>query len=279
MRAAVLGSPVAHSLSPVLHRAAYRELALDWSYESYDVTEDHLAAFLDGLDEEWVGLSLTMPLKRAVLPLLDWVSPRAGAVGAVNTVVLSRGRRTGANTDVPGLVAALHQHGVTQVGSAGILGGGATAASALAALADLGVRDPVVVVRRPDAVDELRAAARRLDVRLDVRRWDEASEALRRELVVSTVPGEAAAGLGGAVPGGPGILFDVVYAPWPTRLAGAWAAAGGTVLGGLDLLVHQAVLQVALMTGREVDSERLVTVMREAGRGALAARRGDTGSP
>lgn len=278
MRAAVLGSPIAHSLSPVLHRAAYAELGLDWSYDSYDVTETDLPGFLAGLDASWAGLSLTMPLKRAVIPLLDWVSPLARQVHAVNTVVLGRGRRLGANTDVPGMVAALRERGVFGAASATVVGGGATATSALAALADLGVREAAVVVRRPEAVGELLDAAARLGVRPDVRPWAEAADPssglLARDLVVSTVPGDAAAGLAAALPIAPRTLFDVVYHPWPTALGAAWQRSGGLVVGGLDLLVHQAVLQVALMTGQEPadGTGRLVDVMRAAGERALAAR-------
>ncbi|MGN6331135.1 MAG: shikimate dehydrogenase [Motilibacteraceae bacterium] len=274
MRAAVLGSPIAHSLSPVLHRAAYAELGLDWDYDAYDVAEADLPAFLSGLDSSWAGLSLTMPLKRAVIPLLDWVSPLARRVQAVNTVVLSPGRRLGANTDVPGMVAALRERGVSGAGSATVVGGGATATSALAALAELGLREAAVVVRRPEAVGELTSAAERLEVRVDVRLWaealDPASGLLARDLVISTVPGDAAAGLAAALPAAPRALFDVVYHPWPTALAAAWAQAGGLVVGGLDLLVHQAVLQVALMTGR--DTTGLADLMRAAGERALAAR-------
>lgn len=278
MRAAVLGSPIAHSLSPVLHRAAYAELGLDWTYDSYDVTETSLPAFLAGLDSSWAGLSLTMPLKRAVIPLLDVVSGPARQVGAVNTVVLADGRRSGENTDVPGMVAALRERGVLTVESATVVGGGATATSALAALADLGVREAAVVVRRPEAAGELREAAERLGVHPDVRHWADAADPARgllaRDLVVSTVPGDAAAGLAAALPSAPRTLFDVVYHPWPTALAAAWQRSGGLVVGGLDLLVHQAVLQVGLMTGREPagGAGRLVDVMRAAGERALAAR-------
>ncbi|MGW1148223.1 shikimate dehydrogenase, partial [Streptomyces sp. NPDC002454] len=128
-RAAVLGSPIAHSLSPVLHRAAYAELGLDaWSYDRFEVDEAALPDFLAGLGPQWAGLSLTMPLKRAVIPLLDEVSDTAAAVEAVNTVVLTEdGRRTGDNTDVPGMVAALRERGVETVDSAAVLGAGATA--------------------------------------------------------------------------------------------------------------------------------------------------------
>ena len=135
-RAAVLGSPIAHSLSPVLHRAAYAELGLaHWSYDRFEVDEAALPGFLDGLDGSWAGLSLTMPLKRAILPLLDGISDTAASVEAVNTVVFTDdGRRIGDNTDIPGMIAALRERGVDKVDSAAVLGAGATASSALAAL-------------------------------------------------------------------------------------------------------------------------------------------------
>ncbi|MGH3344386.1 MAG: shikimate dehydrogenase family protein, partial [Carbonactinosporaceae bacterium] len=124
-RAAVLGSPVVHSLSPELHRAAYAALGLAWRYDAIEVDEQRLPAFLDGLDETWAGLSLTMPLKRAVIPLLDEVSEIARDVAAVNTVIFGPAaggrRRTGDNTDVPGMVAALRERGVRQVASAAVL--------------------------------------------------------------------------------------------------------------------------------------------------------------
>ena len=128
-RCAVLGSPIAHSLSPALHRAAYAELGLDWSYDAVEVTEEGLAAFLDGLDPTWRGLSLTMPLKRAVVPLLDELGPEAELARAANTVLVAEGRRTGHNTDVPGSSAAVRERYDGPVDRAVIVGGGATAAS------------------------------------------------------------------------------------------------------------------------------------------------------
>ena len=273
-RAGVLGSPIAHSLSPVLHRTAYASLGLAWDYGAYDVGEERLGPFLDGLDADWVGLSLTMPLKRAVLPLLDWVSSRARDVQAVNTVVLARGRRFGDNTDIPGMSAALAERGVTGARTATVLGGGATAASALAALRSLGVREPAVVVRRPHAVGELTDVGDRLGQRLQVREWSQGQATLGADVVVQTAPAGAADAFCDLVPRSPGVLFEVVYDPWPTPLASAWGAAGGLVVNGLDLLVHQAVLQVALMTGSDVRPQQLVPRMREAGIRELAARSG-----
>ncbi|GHC42674.1 shikimate dehydrogenase [Streptomyces cinnamoneus] len=270
-RAAVLGSPIAHSLSPVLHRAAYAELGLgEWTYDRFEVDEAALPAFLDGLDASWAGLSLTMPLKRAVIPLLDSVSPTARSVEAVNTVVLTDdGRRLGDNTDIPGIAAALRERGVEKVESAAVLGAGATASSALAALARICTGEVTAYVRSAERAAEMRQWGERLGVAVRTADWSKAAEALAAPLVVATTPAGATDALADAVPERPGTLFDVLYEPWPTPLAAAWARRGGTVLGGLDLLVHQAVLQVEQMTGR---APAPLAAMRAAGEAALAAR-------
>jgi shikimate dehydrogenase len=270
--AAVLGSPIAHSLSPVLHRAAYDALGLaDWTYRAVECTEEGLAATLRALEAEGLaGVSLTMPLKRAVLPLLARVERLAADVGAANTVLFGgvEGDWWGANTDVPGMTTALRAAGVGRPRSFTVLGAGATAASALAAAAALSVREVVVVARRPEALADLVAVGERLAVAVSGRRWTEAAGAMRADVVVATVPAGAADALGREIPAAPGLLFDVVYAPWPTVLAAAWAAAGGAVVGGLDLLVAQAGEQVRLMTGREAP----VAAMRAAGEAALLHR-------
>ncbi|MFF9319284.1 shikimate dehydrogenase [Streptomyces sp. NPDC014735] len=270
-RAAVLGSPIAHSLSPVLHRAAYAELGLTgWSYDRFEVDEAGLPAFLEGLDASWAGLSLTMPLKRAVIPLLDAVSETASSVEAVNTVVFTRdGRRTGDNTDVPGMIAALRERGVEKVESAAVLGAGATASSALAALSGICAGPVTAYVRSAERGREMRGWGERLGIDVRTCDWSRAAEALRAPLVVATTPAGATDALTGDVPERPGTLFDVLYEPWPTGLAASWAARNGTVIGGLDLLVHQAVLQVEQMTGR---APAPLAAMRQAGQAALAPR-------
>ncbi|MFG2383606.1 shikimate dehydrogenase [Streptomyces avermitilis] len=270
-RAAVLGSPIAHSLSPVLHRAAYAELGLsDWSYDRFDVDEEALPAFFGTLGPEWAGLSLTMPLKRAVIPLLDEITETAASVEAVNTVVCTRdGRRVGDNTDIPGMVAALRERGIEQVDSAAILGAGATASSALAALARICTGEVVAYVRSEARAAEMRQWGERLDVEVRTEDWAQAAEGLRAPLVVATTPAGATDALADAVPERPATLFDVLYDPWPTDLAARWSAYGGAVVSGLDLLVHQAVLQVEQMTGR---SPAPLDAMRRAGEHALAAR-------
>ncbi|QUI30754.1 shikimate dehydrogenase [Streptomyces alfalfae] len=270
-RAAVLGSPIAHSLSPVLHRAAYEELGLsDWSYDRFEIDEAALSAFMGELGPEWAGLSLTMPLKRAVIPLLDEISATAASVEAVNTVVLTEdGRRTGDNTDVPGMVAALREHGIEQVESAAVLGAGATASSALAALARICAGEVVAYVRSDARAAEMRQWGDRLDVEVRTADWADAREALDAPLVIATTPAGATDELAAAIPERPATLFDVLYDPWPTTLAARWSAYGGAVVSGLDLLVHQAVLQVEQMTGRP---SAPLDAMRRAGEHALAER-------
>ncbi|KUN02000.1 shikimate dehydrogenase [Streptomyces yokosukanensis] len=270
-RAAVLGKPIAHSLSPVLHRAAYDALGLtEWSYDRFEVDEAALPGFLETVGPQWAGLSLTMPLKRAVIPLLDEISETAASVDAVNTVVFTEdGRRLGDNTDIPGIVAALREHGIEQVDSAAILGAGATASSALGALARICTGEVVAYVRSEARAAEMRRWGERLDVEVRTADWSDAAKALDAPLVIATTPAGTTDALAAAVPERPAALFDVLYDPWPTELAARWSMFGGAVVSGLDLLVHQAVLQVEQMTGR---SPAPLDAMRRAGGKALAER-------
>ncbi len=295
MKAAVLGSPIAHSLSPVLHRAAYAAAGLDgWTYAAVECDEAGLPALIGGCGPDWAGLSLTMPLKRAVLPLLDQVDPLAADVGGANTVVFAAGRRLGYNTDVAGIVAALAEAGLVEAdptgadparakpaaadpagpgltgpGSAVILGAGATACSALAALRAVGLRTVTVAVRDESRADALRSVALRLGVRVQLRSL--AAPAPATDLLISTVPAGAADSYAERICSGPvpAAVFDVVYAPWPTPLARAAAAAGATVIGGFELLVQQAAGQFELMTGRRPAP---VAAMRAAGLAELDRR-------
>jgi shikimate dehydrogenase len=249
----VLGHPVAHSLSPTLHRAAYAALGLDgWRYDAVDVTEVELEGFVRGLDASWAGLSLTMPLKQTIIPLLDHVEPLAEVVGAVNTVLIQGRALIGANTDVYGLVAALGEglDGAT-VETAAVLGAGATAASTLAALAQLGCTSPVVYVRALARAGGLMRAAHRMGVTPVYRTLDTApGEIGRADVVVSTLPPHAADTIADGLAHAGGVLLDVAYDPRPTALSTAWGAAGGTAVGGERMLLHQAAEQVRLMTGR-----------------------------
>jgi shikimate dehydrogenase len=287
IRAAVLGSPVGHSLSPVLHRAAYQALGLTWwRYDAIECDEAGLPALLDRCGPDWAGLSLTMPLKRAVIPLLDRIDPLVTQVGGANTVLLVAEQRLGYNTDVGGMVRALGEHGITKpeaagsaeaavaprdaVGPAVIAGGGATACAALAALRDLGERSATAAMRDPARSGELLAAAGRLGMAVEVRPLEAASLAAGR-LIISTVPSAASDFMAEQIrllDQPPRAVFDVVYHPWPTPLARAAAQAGAVVVGGFDLLLHQAALQVELMTGRPAPAAE----MRRAGLAELARR-------
>lgn len=273
----VLGSPIAHSLSPVLHRAAYSWLGLSqWSYAAREVDEAAFAGFVAGCGPEVRGLSLTMPLKEIAFTVATTVTDRARLAGAINTLVRTPDGWAGDNTDIVGIVAALRppDQGAKRSHRSGlIVGAGATARSALIALAELGCDRVTAAARRPSAaLDSLAGLADTLNLQLTVRDldcWREAAAGY----VVSTVPRD-----GGAVAAdmlsSSGVdltgvrMLDVVYADWPTPLARAAEAAGATVVSGLDMLVHQGVEQVELMTGRRPDP----AVLLAAGQAAVAAR-------
>ncbi|MFF2276485.1 shikimate dehydrogenase [Agromyces sp. NPDC058126] len=276
-RLAVLGSPIAHSKSPSLHRAAYARLGLDWAYSAIEMTGERLPAFLDELDVAWRGLSLTMPLKQDVLPLLDEVDELAALTGAANTVLLDGGRRLGFNTDVGGIVRTLQEFGVTAIRRGLLIGGGATAASALVAMAELGAEEVRVLVRRPGAAAELEQLGRRAGLVVAEHPIASLADATAgrgdsadTELVISTVPGGTDLGVtpspslvAGAA------LLDVAYDPWPSALAHSWLEADGTVVHGLGMLLHQALLQIRIFVNGDPfaelpDEHDVLAVMRES---------------
>ncbi len=274
-RVAVLGSPIGHSLSPTLHRAAYTALDLPgWHYEAFDCDEAGLPVFLEQLGPEWAGLSLTMPLKRVALTVADEISPLASAVGAANTLVLGRSgtHRRAENTDVAGILAALREAGVEQVNAAVILGAGGTAQAALAALRELGERAPTVLVRDPARTTDLGAAADRLGVQPMISGGLPTVGLPEADVVISTLPSGAADALSERWRAAwwvtRPVVLDVVYAPWPTALAASAIGAGCQTISGLAVLLHQAVAQVELMTGRRAP----IAPMRAALAAAIQSR-------
>jgi shikimate dehydrogenase len=271
-RAAVLGSPIQHSLSPVLHGAAYQALDLQgWHYDKIECDESSLPRLVDSMGPEWAGLSLTMPLKRVVMTVADQVSPLAEAVGAANTLVFSPTGDTRAdNTDVVGMVSALREAGLARVEQAVILGAGGTAQSALAALRELGHQSPIVLVRNLARTSELRETAQRLGMRPTISDGLFTEPLPAADLVISTLPGSAADPLSATRWKPDTMVLDVVYAPWPTTFAGSALAAGCPVVSGLTVLLYQAVAQVELMTGHPGPVE----AMRTALVAAVAARQG-----
>jgi shikimate dehydrogenase len=269
-KAAVLGKPIAHSLSPVVHCAGYAEAGLSgWEYSTIECAEAELAGVVSGLGPEWAGVSLTMPLKEVALDVASEVSPLASALGAANTLVRRGSVWYADNTDAPGLVDALRRAEVSTVDSVAILGAGGTARAALAAAAELGA-SVTLYARRPDAIDELRPVVARLGLRVNPADWAAADQCGKADVVISTVPAGVADELAPTVTWRrEGVLLDAVYDPWPTPLATAARACGCRVVSGLDLLLAQAVRQFVLFTG----SPAPVEAMRRALQ-AAAARRG-----
>ncbi len=265
----VWGDPISHSRSPVIHSAAYAQLGLPWTYGRRRVDEASFTAEIGALEADVRGLSLTMPLKTVAHDRASRWDAAAAATGAVNTLRRDADGWAGYNTDVGGLARALTESGGGDVDSARIVGAGATATSALAALAELGIRRVEVVARRPAAAAALQPLAERLGVALHVSSLDSVTDAV--DLTVSTLPGDAPvadrtadrlAEVGGR-------LFDVVYGTWPTTLGAAWIARGAIAEPGMAMLLHQAVLQIRIFaTGEPTqalpDEAAVVAVMRSA---------------
>lgn len=264
MRCAVIGSPIAHSLSPDLHQAAYRWLGLDWTYERHEVAADQVAGFVGGLDDTWRGLSVTMPCKAAIVPL-GVGDEVVRALGVANTVVFDglpgdRDRTRIVNTDVPGVRMVLRDAEVAPDARIVVYGNGATARSAVFALAGMGVTRVAVRARDRSKTEALAGdgAAWGIEVVADA--------AGPCDVAISTVPSSVAAewvDLAGVQ-----VVFDVLYDPWPTPLIVQARGRGAAVRTGLDLLAAQAVGQVELMTGRGVD----FVVLREAAEQGMARR-------
>jgi len=249
----VLGRPVAHSKSPALHRAAYAALGLaGWTYERIECGEAELPGLVDGLGPEWVGLSVTMPGKRAALARGDRRTERAVAVGSANTLVRMSDWGWRADcTDIDGVAGALRERGWAgpRSGRAFVIGAGATAAAAVAGLAELGIERVALMVRAPTRAAGTAEVARRFGLVAEVFGWDPAMPgAVGADVVVSTVPAGVADACAPAASAAPFVL-DVVYHPWPTPMARAVRAAGGRLVTGLDMLLHQAFGQVEQFTG------------------------------
>jgi shikimate dehydrogenase len=268
-KAGVVGTPIAHSLSPVLHSAAYTALGLvDWSYTRIEADDSELPALVAGLGPEWAGLSVTMPGKFAALSIADETTERARLVGAANTLVrLEDGRWRADCTDVDGVVGALvHGGGFQGGGQAVLLGAGGTALAVLVALVSLDVTSFAVVVRDPARASDVEQCAERLGVKVHVHRWaDTAFRELAAEtdVLVSTVPGKVADPYADDLALAPCVL-DVIYHPWPTALAVAVRARGGRIGTGLDMLLHQAFGQVEQFTGRSAPRDAMRQALSKA---------------
>jgi shikimate dehydrogenase len=262
MRAAVCGHPISHSLSPALHRAAYAALGLEHTYEAIDLTEDGLEDFVSTCGDSWMGLSLTMPLKEVAFSVATAVSIRAKLTGAINTLIFDGGIRAD-NTDIYGIQQAVRESTNDIQGPFTIIGSGATARSAVVAAHNLGATSITVVARNIETASECVNLGRELGItsahmRLENAQW------LESTVTINTTPSGVADQLVAAGTQTAGLLLDVIYSPWPTQLATAWTAGGGTVCAGHVMLLHQAGEQVRLMTGQDAPIEAMRTALNLA---------------
>lgn len=265
-RLAVWGDPIAHSKSPQLHAAAYGVLGLDWEYDRRQVTEEAFASTVHGLDDSWRGLSLTMPLKDEAFRIASSHDVHAELTGVANTLLLGE-RIAGFNTDVGGIVDALGENGIVELDRVRLLGAGATAASALVAIGELGATHADVRARRPEAAAALVKLGERLGVTVTASPF--AETAGRVDLTIASLPGGTVldeevvrplAESGGA-------LFDVAYSPWPSALAASWT--GGAAIAGHGMLLHQAVRQIRVFLHGDPsiplpDEAAVISAMRAA---------------
>ena len=261
-RAGILGSPVAHSRSPQLHLAAYRALGLDdWTYDRIECTADEVPSVIESLGPEWVGVSVTMPDKFAALQVADERTPRADLVGSANTLVRAGQGWRADNTDIDGVAGALGSRPAARC--AVVLGSGGTAPAAVVALADLGLSEITVVARSRAKAERLLALGPPLSVTVafaDLADPGVAAVVARADIMVSTIPADAAAAHAATFAAVP-LLLDAIYDPWPTPLARAVERAGGEVVGGLQMLLHQAFSQVEQFTGRPAPRRAMVAAL------------------
>lgn len=250
----VVGHPVGHSKSPALHRTAYQALGLDYSYDCVDVEQGGLVPFIESYQPGLSGLSVTMPLKREALAFADEIDWLSRGTEAVNTLVIRReddGEIThvsGFNTDVHGIAQSLRDAEVTQVNHAAIVGAGATASSAVAALSELGAEHIDVFARNVDKAQSLNSVAEFFATTIAVHPLEDLSHIDPVSVAISTLPGTEPLSLHNLPREARAALLDVAYDPWPSARGVEWEIAGGISVSGLRMLAHQAVIQARYFT-------------------------------
>lgn len=269
IKAAVLGSPIAHSLSPLLHTIAYAELGIEGDYTRVEIKSGELSRFLESRDDSWTGLSLTMPLKEEVLDLTQDVSDLARRIRSANTLIKHQGVWKASTTDVSGFTHTLAAHGIDSCGDVLIIGGGATARAAAAACDGVASRI-TVMIRSESRIEALSNSVEKSD--LDFIAWDNANIFENVDLIISTTPKSASDSLTASFPSHPtGTFFDVLYNPWPTLALEVWSKRGAAIIDGLDLLIHQGIDQVSLFSGISIDRAPMAALMRRQALSALGS--------
>lgn len=264
--AAVLGSPISHSLSPLLHNTAYQFLGIEASYKAFDVPSGQLRGFLSGDGADLDSLSLTMPLKEEALSIADSVSDMSMQIQSGNTLHKVDGHWSLTSTDVEGFSHALAFNGKDAKGKVLIIGAGATARAVVAACD--GVSDTVSVINRtPDREQAIRKSGPGLDI--EFLSWTSSIDFSDYELVVNTTPGDTASIFVDQVQSVKSTFFEVLYNPFPTQLLNAWRKAGGFGIDGLDLLIHQAISQMEIFSGQTIERDAMAKMLRVVGEKAL----------
>ena len=268
IKAAVLGSPISHSLSPLLHTVAYQELGIESEYTAIELGTGALSSFLATCDESWTGFSLTMPLKEEVLGCVWKVSPLSTRIRSANTIVQSQGQWSATSTDVSGFTHALAAHDLDASGEVLIIGAGATARAAAAACD--GVADRITVMNR--SISRVEAISNSVEISdLEFVSWQDFGAFEYADLIISTTPNGVTDSLVQAFPtDSTAVFFDVLYKPWPTLALRQWNASGAPIIDGLDLLIHQAIEQVMIFSGEKFDRASMAALMRTQGALALS---------
>lgn len=260
MKGAVLGFPINHSLSPVLHQAAFKILEIDGDYAAIAVNSGELNSFFANNSNEYDYFSLTMPLKEEVLALSFEVDEVVKRTQSANTLYKQENVWKLTSTDGSGFISAISHAGINTLENVLVLGAGGTARAVVGALD--GVADKITVLgrtstRRESLENSLQQSS------FSYQRWDDDCDFSQYQLVVNTTPAGAADLLSNSIrPGEISTLFDVIYKPWPTVLASRWADCGGQVINGLELLLYQGIHQLEYALGRSLDEETLATYIR-----------------
>ena len=261
IRGAVLGSPVSHSLSPALHRAAFDRIGLAGSYEAIDVPSGSLKQFFLSNQSSFDYFSLTMPLKEEAHLLNVTCDELSLRIGSINTLYKKDGRWFGTSTDGSGFLAALAAQGQSTCARALILGAGGTARAVAGAL-DGNVETLSVMGRTSSRRNALERCVEKSS--FNYLPWSNDPDINSYDLIVNTTPAGAADLLAENLPVRvSGLLFDVIYKPWPTVLASAWEDRSGKVINGKELLLWQGLDQLALVLTQDFNRETLSSHLRE----------------
>ena len=261
IRGAVLGSPISHSLSPALHRAAFESIGVAGSYEAIDVPSGTLSEFFLSNQSEFDYFSLTMPLKEEAHLLQVTCDELSLRIGSINTLYKKEGRWLATSTDGSGFLAALAAQGFSSFSNALVLGAGGTARAVAGAL-DGNAKTLSVMGRTSTRRDALERCVEESE--FTYLPWKNDPDINSYDLIINTTPAGAADLLAENLPAQvSGLLFDVIYKPWPTVLASAWEDRSGKVIYGKELLLWQGLDQLALVLTEEFDRESLASHLRE----------------